>query len=83
MGAARNEMAEKLREAVLRLSDDHRRVIQLRRFEELETDEVGARMDRSPNAVRILYFRAISALREEMDNFPEMPPDRSRLEETV
>ncbi|MHC4849097.1 MAG: RNA polymerase sigma factor [Planctomycetota bacterium] len=83
MGAARNEMAQKLRAAILLLPDDYRRVIQLRRFEELDTEEVGARMDRTPNAVRILYFRAISALREEIDKFPEMPAGGSRLDDTV
>ena len=83
MGAARNEMTEKLREAILRLPDDYRRVIQLRRFEELDTGEVGRRMERSANAVRILYFRAISALREEMDRIPEMPPPDSRFDQTL
>jgi len=70
MGAARNEMAARLRAALTRLPDDYRRVIQLRRFEELSTEEVGARMERSANAVRILYFRAVSALREQLETTP-------------
>jgi RNA polymerase sigma-70 factor (ECF subfamily) len=64
--AMRNEAAERVRDALARLPDDYRRVIQLRRFEELEPAEVAAALDRSPNAVRILYCRAIQALRKEM-----------------
>ena len=44
----------------------HRQVIQMRRFEELEVPEIARRLDRSENAVRILYCRAIAALRERM-----------------
>jgi len=64
--AMATEMATRVREALTRLPEDYRRVIQLRRFEELETAEVAAAMDRSQNAVRVLYCRAIQALRAEM-----------------
>jgi len=67
LAAIRAERAVRLRAALGRLSEDHRRVIQLRRFEELETTEVAKAMERSPNAVRVLYFRAIQALREELN----------------
>jgi RNA polymerase sigma-70 factor (ECF subfamily) len=66
VGAMRTEMAGRLHEALMRLPEDYRRVIQLRRFEELDSAAVAELMDRSPNAVRVLYFRAIRALREEM-----------------
>ena len=67
LAAIRAEEHVRLREALARLAEDYRRVIQLRRFEELETAEVAAAMDRSPNAVRVLYFRALQALREELE----------------
>ena len=65
-GAAREEMAARVREALGRLDETHRQVVQLRRFEELEVPEIAKIMDRSENAVRIVYCRAIRALRDEM-----------------
>ncbi len=64
--AVRNEMAKKVRNALTRLSEPHRQVIQLRRFEELDVPEIAQAMDRSENAVRVLYCRAIAALKEEL-----------------
>ena len=64
--AARNELAIKMRDALARLSEPHRQVIQLRRFEEAPVAAIAKRMDRSENAIRILYCRAIQALRQEM-----------------
>ena len=64
--ASRNELAIKMREALARLSEPHRQVIQLRRFEEAPVSAIAELMDRSENAIRILYCRAIQALRQEM-----------------
>ncbi|MCK6459740.1 MAG: sigma-70 family RNA polymerase sigma factor [Planctomycetes bacterium] len=64
--AARAELARNLAAAVARLDEPHRQVIRMRRFEELEVPEIARRLDRSENAVRILYCRAIAALREAM-----------------
>ena len=64
--AARNEMAVKVREALTGLSESHAQVIQMRRFEELEIAEIAARLGKSENAVRVLYCRAIQALRKEL-----------------
>ncbi len=64
--AARAELAGRLAQAVARLDEQYRQVIQMRRFEELEVTEIARRLDRSENAVRILYCRAIAALREGM-----------------
>jgi RNA polymerase sigma-70 factor (ECF subfamily) len=68
--AVRNEMALKVREALVRLSESHRQVIWMRRFEEREVPEIAAAMERSENAVRILYCRAIQALRDELADQP-------------
>ena len=67
VAAIRAERAVRLREALTRLPGDYRKVILLRRFEELETAEIATAMERSPNAVRVLYFRALKALREELE----------------
>jgi RNA polymerase sigma-70 factor (ECF subfamily) len=64
--AARTERARLLAEAVARLEEPHREVIRMRRFEEMEVAEIARRLDRSENAVRILYCRAIAALRDHM-----------------
>lgn len=64
--AARAELAARLAAAVARLDEPHRQVIQMRRFEELEVPEIARRLDRSENAVRILYCRAVAALRDAM-----------------
>ena len=65
--AMRAEASELLRGALARLSPGHQEVIRLRRFQELETAEIAAVMGRSPTAIRVLYCRAIRALRAEMD----------------
>ncbi|MHC4470684.1 MAG: sigma-70 family RNA polymerase sigma factor [Planctomycetota bacterium] len=63
---SRSEELERVRRAIAALPDDYREVIRLRRLEELEVPEVAERMARSANAVRILYCRALRALREAM-----------------
>ena len=64
--AGRNEWAVRIRNALVHLSEPHQQVIQLRRFEELDIAEIAKVMERSENATRILYCRAIQALRDEM-----------------
>jgi RNA polymerase sigma factor (sigma-70 family) len=59
-------MTARVREALEGLSEPHRRVIQLRRFEERPFHEIAPAMERSENAARILYFRALRALKEEL-----------------
>jgi RNA polymerase sigma-70 factor (ECF subfamily) len=70
VGAMRTEMSQRIREALTQLPEDYRRVIQLRRFEELDTAAVAEEMGRSPNAVRVLYFRAVRALAERIPGEP-------------
>lgn len=63
---SRAEQLGRVAGAIERLSEDYRRVIQLVRFEERSAEDAGKVMERSANAVRILYFRAIRALRDEL-----------------
>ncbi len=65
--AMRAEAQASVHEALLRLKEEYRTVIRLRRVEEHDTAETAARMERSPGAVRILYLRAIRALRAELE----------------
>ncbi|MDJ0973235.1 MAG: RNA polymerase sigma factor [Planctomycetota bacterium] len=66
LAAARAEMIGELRAALDELPEDYRTVIQLRRLEEREIDDVAAKMDRSPGATHTLYWRAVAALRDQM-----------------
>lgn len=66
--AAAREQRLRLAEVLERLPPDYREVILLRNLEDLPHEEVARRMNRSPGAVRMLWVRALSALREE---FPQ------------
>jgi RNA polymerase sigma-70 factor (ECF subfamily) len=66
--AMRDEQTQALERAVERLPDDYRRVIQLRYREERSFDEIGELMQRSPNAVRKLWSRAVERLHQELDS---------------
>jgi RNA polymerase sigma-70 factor (ECF subfamily) len=59
-----------LERAVERLSEDYRRVIQLRYREERSFEDIARLMQRSPNAVRKLWVRAIEALQHELEPPP-------------
>lgn len=54
--------AQMLERAIESLDDHHREVVLLRRFEELSYPEIGAHLDKSPDACRMLYVRAMAAL---------------------
>ncbi|MBI4586230.1 MAG: sigma-70 family RNA polymerase sigma factor [Planctomycetes bacterium] len=55
----RHERFDRLEEALKSLSPDHREVIVLARIEGLKTQEIARRMNRSPNAVMQLLWRAL------------------------
>ncbi|HLT21368.1 MAG TPA: sigma-70 family RNA polymerase sigma factor [Thermomicrobiales bacterium] len=55
--------AERVRQALRELSDDHYTVIRLRIFEGKSAAEAGQVMGRSPDAIRQLQHRAILAMR--------------------
>jgi RNA polymerase sigma-70 factor (ECF subfamily) len=55
--------------ALERLPDDYRQVILLRNIEGLPHDEVAQRMNRSEGAVRMLWVRALAALRDSVTSF--------------
>ena len=66
-GAHRREMELVLADELAELPSDYRDVIVLRHIEGLPFDEVGLRMERSSGAVRMLWLRAVKALRERLE----------------
>jgi len=57
-----SEKAERLERAIENLSDAHRDVILLRKFEELSFREIAARLGKTEDACRMLLARAMAAL---------------------
>ncbi len=57
---------ERVREAILKLRDEHRQVIMLRFVEDLEYREVAQIVGKSVAAVRVIQHRALNALRKQM-----------------
>ena len=58
----RDERAERLERAMAALSDAHREIILLRKFQELPFRDIAARLGKSEDACRMLLARALSAL---------------------
>lgn len=61
------EQSLQVTSALERLSPDYRRVIELRHFEQQSYESVAAAMDRTPEAARMLWVRALVQLRREFD----------------
>ena len=62
----RHEEQLRLATALERLPSDYRDVIVLRHLEDLSHEEIAARMGRSAGAVRMLWLRALAALKQEV-----------------
>jgi RNA polymerase sigma-70 factor (ECF subfamily) len=70
--AQAQERDQALEDALARLPEHYRQVIALRQWEGLTFAQVGARLDRSEEAARKLWARAIELLRESLES-----PDES------
>jgi RNA polymerase sigma-70 factor (ECF subfamily) len=66
MHAAANEQARALQAALDRLPDEYRQVILLRHDAAQSFEEIGRVLDRTPNAARKLWARALERLQEEL-----------------
>lgn len=75
---ARRELDVLLADVLARLPDDYREVLIFRHLENLSHDEIAVRMNRSPGAVRMLWVRALAALREACGQELVEPSGRSR-----
>lgn len=62
-----SEQAARLERALEALAPEHREVVLLRRYEELSYPEIGRRLGRSPDACRMLFARAMTALTAALD----------------
>lgn len=62
-----DERAASLSRAIERLPADYHQVIMLRNHDDKSFTEIAAIMQRSENAVRKLWFRAVEALQKELD----------------
>ena len=65
--ASRHELELQLADALARLPADYAEVILLRNVEGLSHDEIAVRMGRGVGAVRMLWVRALTRLRRELD----------------
>jgi RNA polymerase sigma-70 factor (ECF subfamily) len=65
--AGRREHAVLLANALDRLPADYREVFILRNLEHVSVDQIAARMGRSTNAVYKLWYRAMAALKQELE----------------
>jgi RNA polymerase sigma-70 factor (ECF subfamily) len=70
--AVSREEQEALENALAGLPADYRRVIELRSRDHRSFKEVGDMMGRSPDATRMLWFRAVERLRGELANHDEL-----------
>jgi RNA polymerase sigma-70 factor, ECF subfamily len=61
-----DEQAEALTQAMDRLPAVYRQVIHWRQWDELSFDEIARRLDRSVDAARMVWWRAIERLQKEM-----------------
>lgn len=66
--AVHAEDAVRLRQALASLSTDHRRVIVYRNWEQLPFAEIACRMDRSEDAAKKLWTRAMRGLEKAIQN---------------
>ncbi|MDA1193568.1 MAG: RNA polymerase sigma factor [Planctomycetota bacterium] len=64
---SRSEQVERVSAGLDALSPEYAEVIRLRRFEELSVAEIAELKDKTPNAIRILYCRALKALKEALE----------------
>jgi RNA polymerase sigma-70 factor (ECF subfamily) len=64
--ALAQEQAQALARAMERLPPDYRQVLALRHEEQLTFEQIGQQMERTANAARMLWLRAVERLQEEM-----------------
>jgi RNA polymerase sigma-70 factor (ECF subfamily) len=65
-----HEQDQALQEALQRLPDAYRKVITWRYQQERSFEEIGKLLQRSPEAARKLWARAIERLQEELEEPP-------------
>jgi RNA polymerase sigma-70 factor (ECF subfamily) len=74
--AARNEMQERMRVALHRLTEEQQRIIYLKFFLDVPNTEIGAELGLSSSNVGVIVHRAVKSLREIMEE--PTPGDRKK-----
>jgi RNA polymerase sigma-70 factor (ECF subfamily) len=74
-----NEKQKQLLEAVRRLPADRQQLLILKYVERLSNAEIGANMERTEGAIKSLYHRTLTALRQELTS-AETPQKKSKDE---
>jgi RNA polymerase sigma-70 factor (ECF subfamily) len=64
--AVAGEELDRLKAAIAELSEEYRTVLSLRTWERLPFSDVGKRMNRSPDAARMLWSRAVQQLSSQL-----------------
>jgi RNA polymerase sigma-70 factor (ECF subfamily) len=67
--AVQSEQAALVQQALDRLPADYRTVVLLRHRDRLTFPEIGSKLDRSADAVRMLWYRAIERLAQELEAY--------------
>jgi RNA polymerase sigma-70 factor (ECF subfamily) len=65
--AAREELSEAVRLAMARLPEHYRQVLVWRQWEDLPFEEIGRRLNRTMDAARMLWWRALERLQQELE----------------
>jgi RNA polymerase sigma-70 factor (ECF subfamily) len=67
----RSERIETVQRAIARLPVDYRKVVLLRHRDRLTYSQISVKLRRSPDAARMLWYRAIDRLSRELDSYNE------------
>jgi RNA polymerase sigma-70 factor (ECF subfamily) len=76
--AMANEEELLLQQALARLPDDYRQILQLRNWQQLTFEEIGSQLNRGADAVRKTWYRALVKLQQEFETpqSQSLPPHR-------
>ena len=67
--AMKDEKVEALHRSMAELPSHYRQVLELRHWQSLSFEEIGNLTQRTPDAVRMLWWRAVDRLQEQMSGF--------------
>jgi len=67
VAAEKAEQIVRVASVLHELPADYHQVLMLRHFEDLQHEAIGERMNRSPAAVRMLWIRALKALKQKLE----------------
>lgn len=69
-----NELLDALQSAIQKLPGHYQDVIQWRNYDRASFEDIGSRLERSPEAARKLWVRAVELLQQELDGTDEAGP---------